>query len=103
MAVRKKIPYGSGIFSVTFTCARWLPLFEITNGYDFVHFVDMLKKVKVKEMQFTLDGTKAIHDARRGTANKKGTFDQVVAGIEQPAAEAGPVRRHHWNADGVAR
>jgi len=37
MAVRKKIPYKSGIFSVTFTCARWIPLFEITNGYDFVY------------------------------------------------------------------
>ena len=44
MAVRKKIPYSSGIFSVTFTCARWLPLFEITNGYDFVYkFFEILK------------------------------------------------------------
>ena len=44
MAVRKKIPCSSGIFSVTFTCACWLPLFEITNGYDFVYkFFDKLK------------------------------------------------------------
>ena len=43
MAVHKKIPYSSGIFSVTFACARWLPLFEITNGYDFVYnFFDKL-------------------------------------------------------------
>lgn len=53
----------------------------VTNGYDFVNFVDMLKKVKVKEIQFTLDGSKEIHDARPATANKKGTFDQVAAGI----------------------
>ncbi|MBL7755562.1 MAG: hypothetical protein JNM44_13890 [Chitinophagaceae bacterium] len=44
MAVRKKIPYSSGIFSVTFTCARWFPLFEITNGYGFVYkFFDKIK------------------------------------------------------------
>ena len=63
----------------------------VTNGYDFVHFVDMLKKVKVKEMQFTLDGTKPVHDARRGTANRKGTFDQVVAGIEAAVNNGIPV------------
>jgi hypothetical protein len=44
MAVRKKIPYSSGIFSITFTCARWLPLFELTNGYSFVYkFFDVVK------------------------------------------------------------
>jgi hypothetical protein len=44
MAVRKKIPYQSGIFFITFTCAHWIPLFEITNGYHFVYkFFDTLK------------------------------------------------------------
>jgi hypothetical protein len=44
MAVRKKIPYQSGIYYITFTCARWIPLFEITNGYQFVYtFFDKLK------------------------------------------------------------
>jgi len=63
----------------------------VTNGYDFVHFVDMLKKVTVKEIQFTLDGTKAVHDARRATTNKKGTFDQVVAGIAAAVDNGIPV------------
>ena len=44
MSVRNKIPYNSGIFFITFTCARWTPLFEITNGYNFVYkFFDILK------------------------------------------------------------
>jgi len=63
----------------------------VTNGYDFIQFVEMLKKVKVKEMQFTLDGTKAVHDSRRATTNKKGTFDQVVSGIEAAVNNGIPV------------
>jgi len=44
MAVRKQIPYSSGIFFITFTCARWIPLFELTNGYRFVYkFFDVVK------------------------------------------------------------
>ena len=46
MSVRKKIPSNSGIFFITFTCARWIPLFEITNGYNFVYkFFDILKSM----------------------------------------------------------
>jgi len=60
----------------------------VTNGYDFVDFVDILKKARVKEMQFTLDGCRDIHDRRRATANGKGTFDKVIAGIGA-AVEAG--------------
>ena len=44
MAVRKQIPYDSGIYFITFTCTRWIPLFEITKGYGFVYkFFDVLK------------------------------------------------------------
>ena len=45
MPVRKAIPQKDGIYFITFTCARWLPLFEITNGYSFVYkWFDILKK-----------------------------------------------------------
>lgn len=60
----------------------------VTNGYDFPDFVDILKKAHVKEMQFTLDGCRDIHDQRRATANGKGTFDKVIAGMAA-AVEAG--------------
>ena len=44
MAVRRQIPYKSGMFFITFTCARWMPLFEMSNGYHFVYnFFDVLK------------------------------------------------------------
>ncbi len=45
MSVRKKIEEPNGVFFITFTCARWLPLFDITNGYDAVYkWFDYLKE-----------------------------------------------------------
>lgn len=34
MSVRKQITESFGIYFITFTCARWVPLFEITNRYQ---------------------------------------------------------------------
>lgn len=45
MSVRKQITEVNGVYFITFTCARWLPLFEITNGYDAVYkWFDYLKE-----------------------------------------------------------
>ncbi len=66
-------------------------LSAVTNGYDFIEYVDILKKVKIKEIQFTLDGSKDVHDLRRGTANKKGTFDRIIEGIEAAVENNMPV------------
>ncbi len=37
MSVRKTIPYKSGVFFITFTCAVWMPLFRQTESYDLVY------------------------------------------------------------------
>ena len=66
-------------------------LSAVTNGYDFAEYADLLKKAKIKEIQFTLDGTQPMHDQRRMTANHKGTFDRVIAGMEQAVAAGMPV------------
>ncbi len=63
----------------------------VTNGYDFPEFVPSLNKVKVKEIQFTLDGSQPVHDQRRITANHKGTFDRVAAGIAAAVENGIPV------------
>ena len=63
-------------------------LAAVTNGYDFTEYVDILKRAQIKEIQFTLDGSRDVHDRRRSTANGKGTFDRVIAGIAA-AVEAG--------------
>lgn len=45
MSVRKQITEVNGVYFITFTCARWLPLLEITNGYDAVYkWFDYLKE-----------------------------------------------------------
>ena len=34
MTVRREISYAEGIYFITFTCCKWLPLFEELNAYD---------------------------------------------------------------------
>ncbi len=66
-------------------------LAAVTNGYDFTKYADLLKKATIKEIQFTLDGSRDVHNARRATANQKGTFDNVVAGIGAAVKNGFPV------------
>ncbi len=63
----------------------------VTNGYEFPNYVESLKKVKVKEIQFTLDGSKQKHDVRRVLQGGQGTYDRVVAGIAAAVANQIPV------------
>lgn len=37
MPVKRNIAYNSGLYSITFTCTNWLPLFELCNAYDCVY------------------------------------------------------------------
>ena len=37
MPVKRKVPNNHGIFFITFTCRQWLPLIDITTGYDLVY------------------------------------------------------------------
>jgi len=44
MVVKTAIEQTEGIYFITFTCQHWLPLFEITKGYDAVYkWFDYLK------------------------------------------------------------
>ena len=44
MTVRVDIGINSGLFYITFTCYKWIPLFEITYSYDVVYkWFDYLK------------------------------------------------------------
>jgi REP element-mobilizing transposase RayT len=44
MPVRREIPYNEGLYFITFTSYKWLPLIEQTNGYDLVYqWFDYLK------------------------------------------------------------
>ena len=44
MSTKRKIPDNDGVYFITFTCFKWLPLFELTKGYDIVYkWFDHLK------------------------------------------------------------
>jgi len=45
MSISNKIEVPNGVFFIAFTCARWLPLFELSNGYYAVYkWFDFLKQ-----------------------------------------------------------
>jgi REP element-mobilizing transposase RayT len=45
MPVRKDVPYNQGLFFITFTCHKWIPLIEQTNSHGLVYnWFDYLKK-----------------------------------------------------------
>ncbi len=45
MAVKVEVPERDGVYSITFTCQDWLPLFERTHSYETVYdWFNWLKK-----------------------------------------------------------
>lgn len=56
----------------------------VTNGTFVEHFAPLFAEHKgvVRGAQITLDGTEPIHDARRVTPDGRGSFAQVVRGVE---------------------
>lgn len=71
--------------------ARGLPVATVTNGYDLEAFVPALAAARVKEVQVTLDGPAAIHDARRPHRSGRGTFEAIVRGVDGLVAAGVPV------------
>jgi REP element-mobilizing transposase RayT len=44
MSVQQTIPYKDGIFFITFTCYKWMPLLQVSDSYDLVYkWFDYLK------------------------------------------------------------
>jgi uncharacterized protein len=53
----------------------------ITNGTQTASFEDLLGPQGISFLQVTLDGPKAMHDTRRVTRGKKGSFDAIVDNV----------------------
>jgi uncharacterized protein len=55
----------------------------VSNGFDLVHYIDMLKKYAVDKVQVTFDGMREYHNTRRRAVDKRGpSFDRIVAGVD---------------------
>ncbi|MBK9517708.1 MAG: radical SAM protein [Anaeromyxobacter sp.] len=70
---------------------RGLGVATVTNGYDLEAFVPALAAARVKEVQVTLDGPAAVHDARRPHGSGRGTFERIVRGVDALVAAGVPV------------
>jgi uncharacterized protein len=70
---------------------RGIRVAAVTNGYDLEAFVPALAAAKVKEVQVTIDGPAAIHDARRPHGSGRGTFARIVRGVDALVAAQVPV------------
>jgi uncharacterized protein len=71
--------------------ARGLGVAAVTNGYDLEAFVPALRAARVREVQVTVDGPAAVHDARRPHGSGRGTFDRATAGVDALVAAGVPV------------
>lgn len=63
----------------------------VSNGLDLVNYIDILADQKVKEIQITVDGCRETHDSRRATAGGKGSFDRIIAGLEEAISIGIPI------------
>jgi uncharacterized protein len=59
-----------------------LELSFVTNGFYLSDYIEILRNGKIREIQVTLDGTEQIHDSRRFLKGGKGTFNNIIEGIE---------------------
>lgn len=54
----------------------------VTNGYSLTHYLPILQKSAIREIQVTLDGTEDVHNTRRFLHNGQDTFSEIVKGID---------------------
>ncbi len=66
-----------------------LDLAFVTNGYNLLDYIPLLKTARIREVQVTLDGTADAHNKRRMLKGGLKSFDKIVKGID--AALAGNI------------
>lgn len=59
------------------------PLAIVTNGLHLSEYCDLFKDLVIGELQITVDGPAEIHNKRRKTPDGRGTYEQIMKGIEK--------------------
>jgi uncharacterized protein len=62
---------------------RKIELAVVTNGYNLDEYFGMLSKVRVREIQVTLDGLEKAHDRRRPHKGGIPSFQRIVENIDK--------------------
>jgi uncharacterized protein len=84
------------------------PVSAVTNGVNVAHYMPLFREYRdhLDDFQITVDGPAAIHDVRRPRANGKGTFSDIIDGIQLLLNEGMRVRMRvnvdRMNIDGLA-
>lgn len=68
-----------------------LELAIVTNGYNLVGYIPLLKQTKIREIQITLDGIGDTHNKRRPLKGGGASFEQIVQGIDKALENEMPV------------
>ena len=55
-----------------------VPMSVITNGYYLDEYLDIISKYDFTAVKITIDGPKEVHDARRKSPGRAGSFDRIV-------------------------
>lgn len=63
----------------------------VTNGYHLLDYLDLLAEAPLKEVQVTLDGPPAVHDARRPRRDGGPTFARIWQGLREAVEREVPV------------
>ncbi len=71
--------------------AKNLDVAIVTNGYHISEYMEVFSRARIREVQVTLDGTEELHNQRRPLKNGRGTFAQIVEGINKLVAVGIPV------------
>lgn len=64
----------------------------ITNGYYLNEYIDIFKKIDLRQVQVTIDGTKETHDLTRCLKNGKGTFTKIMNGVTRYLENGIPIK-----------
>ncbi len=62
--------------------AAHLEICFVTNGYTLINYIDVLNQGSIREIQITLDGTAAVHNARRFLKGGTATFNKIAEGVD---------------------
>ncbi|MFQ3580197.1 MAG: radical SAM protein [Bacteroidales bacterium] len=63
----------------------------VTNGFTVKDYISILTSSQIREIQITLDGTETVHNARRFSNGNRGTFKEIVEGIDLLLQKSIPV------------
>jgi uncharacterized protein len=67
--------------------ARGFVFAAITNGHDLEHFLPLLGRGRISQIQISIDGPKRLHDRSRIARSRESSFDKIVENVDRVLAQ----------------